>query len=67
MSEQIIPASTDLWLIIEPAAFDFDGLFKIRNSIGEDILIDKDEVPSLIAALHTFLDEYGSPKEQVHG
>ena len=66
MSEQVIPVSTDLWLIIEPAAFASDGLFKIRNSIGEDILIDKDEVPALIGALHKFQDEYGGPKEVQH-
>jgi hypothetical protein len=67
MSEQIIPVSTDLWLIIEPAALDSDGLFMIRDSVSGEVMIDKDEVPALIDVLHKFLDEYGGPKEQVNG
>jgi len=65
MSEQVIPVSTDLWLIIEPAAFASDGLFKIIDGVGGEVLVDKDEVPALIGALHKFLDEHG-PKEIQH-
>jgi len=66
MSEFILPISADLWLEVDTAELANDGLFKLCSSSSGDILIDKDEVPALIGALHKFLDEYGGPKEVQH-
>ncbi len=66
MSEFILPISADLWLEIDTAELKSDGLFKLCSNSSGDVLIDKDEVPALIGALHKFLDEYGGPKEVQH-
>ena len=66
MSESILPISADLWLNIDTAELANDGLFKLCSSSSGDVLIDKEEVPALISALHKFLDEYGGPKEVQH-
>ncbi len=67
MSESILPISADLWLDIDTTELANDGLFRLCSSSSScDILIDKEEVPALIDALHKFLDEYG-PKEQLNG
>ena len=66
MNEQIIPASTDLWLQIDTVELANGGFFTLCSDGDGDVLIDKDEVPALIGALHKFLDEYGGPKEVQH-
>jgi len=50
--EQIITVNEGLWLVLEVVAPEHnDGLIKVRDDVGGEVLIDKAEIPALIEAL----------------
>ena len=55
MSERIITVADGLWLDME--GVEYDGLFRLRDGVGGEVLIDKDEVPALISALQQYFGE----------
>ncbi len=55
--ERTIQISKSLWLLVNdnlPPEYD-DGLITIRDDVGGNTLIDKEEIPALIEALQTLI------------
>ena len=52
MSEQIVEVSDGLWLVLQDVPPEYqDGLIAVRDDVGGEVFVDKDELPALIDAL----------------
>ena len=50
--EEIIEVGDALWVVIDIVALMVDdGLFKIRDDAGGEVLVDREEIPRLVEVL----------------
>lgn len=59
--DETIDVGKALWVFIESAR-SFDGLFALRDDVGGEVLIDAEEIPSLIEALKKVQEKYKEAK-----